>query len=279
MSMPPIKPGCRNFNITLKVPDGDVETVDKFIADHQAFMRETHKGPAEPFCLMYAVTKTAELKDSNDPSQGTTGSMLYAITETYQALEGCQAHMAAGQGYGKKEGEPHGVLFGTFLDLVGKYATSTVMMAEVVHTMADPLLGAMAEVKPGCHAFNISMKVPEGEAAAVDAFLSSHKTFMDETHPVSGDKEPMVLFYTTTKTAELKDSNDPSQGTTGSTLYAITEIYRGLDGCQAHMAAGQGYGKKEGEPYGALFSTFLDLVGKYATATVMMAPVVAAMHD
>ena len=123
--------------ITLKVPDGETEYVDKFFDEHQAFMRETHNGPAEPNAIMYIITKTPDLKDSNDPSAGTTGNTLYAVTETYAGLEGCQAHMAAGQGYGKKEGEPHGALFATFLEVVGKYALATVMMAPVVKAMHD----------------------------------------------------------------------------------------------------------------------------------------------
>ena len=76
MTMPPTKPGCHNFNLTFKVPDGETAVVDKFFADHQTFMRETHKGPEEPFALMYIVTKMQEPKDPNDPSQGTTGNTL-----------------------------------------------------------------------------------------------------------------------------------------------------------------------------------------------------------
>ena len=279
MAARPTKPGCRNFNLTFKVPDAETGVVDKFMADHQEFMRKTHNGPEEPFCLMYIVSKTPEPKDPNDPSAGTTGNTLYAITETYEAMAGCEAHMAAGQGYGKKEGEPYGALFATFLEVVGKYATCTSMMSEVVHTMSDPLPGALAAVKPGCHAFNISWKVPDAEVSVLDGFLASHKVFMDETHPVSGDKEPKVLFYTITKAPEPKDPNDPSAGTTGNTIFTLTEIYEGMAGCEAHMAAGQGYGKKEGEPYGALFATFLEVVGKYAVGVVMMAPVICAMHD
>ena len=149
--------------------------------------------------------------------------------------------------------------------------------------MHDPLHGAMDAVKPdgNCRAFNLSFKVPDEMSSEVDDFFKNHKTFMDETHPVDfGDDEPMVLFYTVTKTPELKDGNDPSKGTTGNTLYALTEIYRGLDGCEAHMTAGKNY-QKDGkeEDHGPLFAKFLDVVEKYATATVMMAPVIAAMHD
>jgi len=278
-TMPPIKPGCHNFNLTLRVPEGEeTEYVDKFFEDHQAFMRSTHGNPSkEPFCLMYIVTKTPESKEDGS----TTGNNLYALTETYQGTEGCDAHMSAGKNYQKKEGEDHGALFGTFLDIVSKYAIASVMAAEVVRTMSDPLLGAMDAVKAGCRAFNLSFKVPDEETSEVDAFFEAHKAFMDETHPVDFcDEEPMVLFYTVTKTPELADpAGDPSKGTTGNTLYALTEIYRGLEGCEAHMAAGKNYQKKEDEDHGALFGTFLSVVEKYASATSMMAPVIAAMHD
>lgn len=273
-TMPPIKAGCHNFNLTFKVPAGETDYVDKFFADHEAFMRATHAGPEEPFAQMYIVTKQAEQKDG-----AATGDTVYAVTETYQAIKGCHAHMAAGQGFNKKDGEPHGDLFARFLDVVGKYSTSAVMMAEVVHTMSNPLVGAMDAVKPGCHAFNICLKVPDSETSVVDKFFADHKGFMEESHLTSGEKEPCVLFYTIAKTAELKDSKDPSAGSTGNVLYALTEIYRGLEGCEAHMAAGKAYKQKEGEPHGALFATFLEVVEKYSTATIMMAPVVAAMHD
>ena len=43
-------------------------------------------------------------------------------------------------------------------------------------------------------------------------------------------QEPMVLFYTITKMAEPKDPNDPAAGTTGNTIFTLTEIYRGMEG-------------------------------------------------
>ena len=149
--MPPIKPGCRNFNLTLRVPDGETGYVDKFFEGHQAFMRATHGPSEEPFCLMYIVTKSPELKDGNDPSKGTTGNVLYALTETYQGVEGCDAHMASGRAWGKSEEngeEEHGPLFGVFLDIVSKYAIASVMAAEVrsdslTHSIQDIFRSAL----------------------------------------------------------------------------------------------------------------------------------------
>ena len=32
--------------------------------------------------------------------------------------------------------------------------------------------------------------MPDAEVSVLDDFLATHKTFMDESHPTSGDKEP-----------------------------------------------------------------------------------------
>jgi hypothetical protein len=277
-----------------------VKQVDKFFADHKAFMDKTHptSGDAEPRPLMYIVTKAPEPKDPNNPKAGSTGNTLYSLTETYRGMDGCTAHMAAGQA--------DGPLFSKFLEIVSKYASFQSMMAEVVHTMDDPLSSALADVKRGCRAFNLGFKVPDADVECVDEFFANHKAFMEEAHHTSGNAEPRILFYTVTKTPEPKDSNNPAAGSTGNTLYALTEIYRGMKDCEAHMAAGQatftsyrtwppparaehaedGGGPRHQEKTWKmstsrgnveLFPTFLDIVDKYAVHQSMMVDVVHTM--
>ena len=38
----------------------------------------------------------------------------------------------------------------------------------------------------------------------------------------------------------MKNPLDPSEGTTGHTMMALTEVYRGLEGSQAHMESSAG---------------------------------------
>jgi hypothetical protein len=265
-----LEPGCRNFNVGLRVPAADVEHVDKFFADHKAFMDRTHKasGDAEPRPLMYAVTK----------AQTTTGNTLYSVTQTYRGMDGAKAHMAAGQA--------DGPLNMRFLDVFSKFGTFHSVAAEVVHTMSDPLASAFSNVKPGCRSFNLGFAVPDADVADVDVFFANHKAFMDETHFTTGSTEPKVLFYTVTKTPELKDPSNLSSGSTGKTLYSLTEIYRNMKSCEAHMAVGQAAftqyttwppppserGRVElGTP------TFLEMVDKFAVHRSMMAEVVHTM--
>jgi hypothetical protein len=314
-----LSPGCFDINIGFKVPDADVAHVDKFFADHKAFMAKTHptSSDAELQPLMYMVTKAPEPKAevpfqasgptgqkmyseyakpymTVDPAValsatkrvgtagGSSGNTLYSLTATFSGVEACKATMAASTAEG---------LTGVLSGLVGKYGTFQSMMAEVVHTMKDPLPSALANVKPGCFAFNRGLKVPNADVAKVDALLAEYTVFMEESHFASGNVEPVVLFYTVSKSAEPKDPSDPAAGSTGNTLYALTEIYRGMKGCEAHMAAGQaGFTtykswppppQEEGTAGRARIElctpTFLEVFDKYSCHKSIMAKVVHTM--
>ena len=234
-----------NFDLGFKVPAADVPTVEKFFADHMAFMKSTHTGPAEPKPLSYMVTKI--------PADDGT---VYAMSETYSGMEGCSKHMEVAKATGD--------ILPRFMDTVKKYATGVSLMAPVTASMASE-----TPVTVGCKAINFVYKVPDEEAAGVDAFFAEHKTFMAETHKTSGDTEPVILYYTATKAAELKDSDDPSKGTTGFQLYALCEVYKGMAGCEAHIAAGKA--KPE------FFAKFEEIVGKYAISSAMMGEVICSM--
>lgn len=118
-----------NFDIGFKVADDKTVDVDKFFADHMAFMKATHAGPVEPKAISYMVTKTAEPKDPNDPAAGTTGNTIYFMSESYGSMEACQAHFA-------KAAET-GDILPRFQKTVKDFAVAVSMMVRVA---AEPTL-------------------------------------------------------------------------------------------------------------------------------------------
>ena len=68
------------FNFMLRVPDVQVGEVEKVLASHEAWMRETHRGPSEPNPLINTITKAREFNNSLDPSDGTSSFTLIALT-------------------------------------------------------------------------------------------------------------------------------------------------------------------------------------------------------
>ena len=77
----------------LRVSDAQVGEVEKVLASHEAWMRETYRGPSEPNLLIYAITKASEFNNPLVPSEGTSGFSPIALTEIYNGKDGCQAHM------------------------------------------------------------------------------------------------------------------------------------------------------------------------------------------
>lgn len=268
----PIQPGCYNFNIILSVPPRETDFVDSFFASHEKFMKATHNtsadGSAEPHALAYFITKAPEPVEqidgsgATDPSKPTTGNTLYALHETYRSPDGCGAHMAAGQADEK--------LFATFLEIVGKYATSMIMAAPVVQTVSDPLMESLALVTKGCNASHLHFHVAAEDEATADAFFAKHKRFMDETHGFGGKgPDPSVLMYTLTKMAEPVDGNDPSKGTTGNFLYALVDVYKTMEGRLAHRQAWRDWKAARGEPLGE----FKALIRSSCKSQVIMADI------
>ena len=125
------------------------------------------------------------------------------------------------------------------------------------------------EINKNCHAYHLAFRVPDGESSRLDEFFEAHEKFMHETHFADGDDEPRVLVYTITKYPELKNPLNPDEGTTGHTLFGLHEVYRGPEGCAAHMAAGQA---RE-----ALFAEFVDIVQTYMVSGLLAAPVIRHM--
>ena len=87
--------GQKTFNFALCVSNENSEAVEKAIASHADWMRETHSLEAggKIHLADYYVAKADELNNVADPSQGTTGNILYSINETYILPEGIVQHM------------------------------------------------------------------------------------------------------------------------------------------------------------------------------------------
>ncbi|MAJ29315.1 hypothetical protein CBD41_07850 [bacterium TMED181] len=125
-------------------------------------------------------------------------------------------------------------------------------------------------VRNGCYGFHLTFRVPNDEVSRVDEFFETHQSFMRETHHLDGDIEPVVLTYAVMRGPEMNDPLNPESGETGHTLFGITEIYRGSEGCQAHMALGQ---SRE-----AMFSDLMGLTQDYMVGGLLGARVEYSMQ-
>eukprot|EP00658_Telonema_sp_P-2_P058892 TRINITY_DN474_c0_g1_i1.p1 TRINITY_DN474_c0_g1~~TRINITY_DN474_c0_g1_i1.p1 ORF type:complete len:289 (+),score=93.05 TRINITY_DN474_c0_g1_i1:185-1051(+) len=258
----PLEPGCVNFDIALRVPDGETGPVDAFFAEHEQFMRKTHNtkpdGSQEPHTLAYFVTK---VKEPVPEGEGTTGNTLYALTETYRTVKGCEAHM--------EEGQKSTEMFAHFQEVVSKYAVSMMMMAPVVHTHDNKMLHSQELIKQGCKAFTLHFTCPDSEQETVDKFFADHNGFMKKTHRAETGDEPCALYYAVTKKPEQTDPLDPAKGLTGHQQYCLTEVYKGQEGCDAHF--------KEGMAAEDMFKEFQRVCKEHTKLHIMFADVVHTM--
>ena len=87
--------GQKTFNFALCVSSEDAEKVEKAIAEHADWMRGTHSLEAGGgiHLVDYYVARADEQNNIADPSQGTTGNILYSINETYVLPKGIDQHM------------------------------------------------------------------------------------------------------------------------------------------------------------------------------------------
>jgi hypothetical protein len=87
--------GQKTFNFALCVSSEDAEKVEKVIAEHADWMRKSHSLEAGGgiHLVDYYVARADEQNNMTDPSQGTTGNILYSINETYILPEGIDQHM------------------------------------------------------------------------------------------------------------------------------------------------------------------------------------------
>ena len=111
------------------VPADKAGEVEEVLAIHADRMRVTHSLEADGSVHLvdYRVTKSEELKNPLDPSEGTTGNILYSINETYVEKYGLYQHMQKGMQW-----EHFQKIAGTFL---GYGKAFVVMGGTVIHSM------------------------------------------------------------------------------------------------------------------------------------------------
>jgi len=126
------------------------------------------------------------------------------------------------------------------------------------------------KISKGCIGFHVGFVVPNNDTSRMESFLETHEKFMNETHHVDGNVEPIVLCYAVLKSPELNNPLDPTSGETGNTLYGITEIYNGPEGAAAHMNLGQ---KRE-----SMFSELVALTNEYCVCGILGAPIIKTME-
>lgn len=111
--------------------------------------------------------------------------------------------------------------------------------------------------------FNVSAEnVGEG-----DRIFKSHAAWLAETHHRTGEKA--LLVYDLSKAPEMKDPMDPNSGTTGKTLFIISEVYAGPEGLNDHW-------KQAGENWKD-FDALKAWMGKGSFTLVNGAPIVHSL--
>ena len=74
--------------------------------------------------------------------------------------------------------------------------------------------------------FGFTMRVPSSDEAKIDDLISSHATWMSETHSLNPEEGKLhTLEYYVSKATELNDMMDPSKGSTGNIIYTVSEVH------------------------------------------------------
>ena len=118
--------GNTTFGFTMRVPESDASTVDDLIHSHAKWMSETHSREPENGKLQtleYFVSKATELNDMMDPSKGSTGNIIYNISEVHIDDEHFGKHVELGQSWGR---------IGEFFGLFEKYSPLVTMGGRVI---------------------------------------------------------------------------------------------------------------------------------------------------
>ena len=119
------KIGNTTFGFTMRVPDSDEKAVDDLLSAHANWMSETHsleQVDGKLHTLEYFVSKASEFNDMMDPSKGTTGNIIYNISEVHLDDEHFGKHVELGQGWSR---------IGEFFELFEKYAPLVTMGGEL----------------------------------------------------------------------------------------------------------------------------------------------------
>jgi hypothetical protein len=122
--------------------------------------------------------------------------------------------------------------------------------------------------KNGQTTVNIGLIVPIDKADEVEGLLATHAAWMRETHSLEDDGRVHLVDYHWAKSEELNNPIDPSQGTSGNILYALTEVYVEKDGPDQNMAAAMQW-----ESFQAVAGTILE----YGKVMVMGGTIIHSM--
>ena len=117
--------GNTTFGFTMRVPASDETGIDDLIASHASWMSETHSlNPEEGklHTLEYYVSKATELNDMMDPSKGSTGNIIYTVSEVHIDDEHFGKHVELGQSWSR---------IGEFFELFEKYSPLVTMAGRV----------------------------------------------------------------------------------------------------------------------------------------------------
>ena len=126
--------GHRTFNFSFVVSADNEKDWDEAFESHGSWMRATHclNAKADPAYGMlgtlvdYYISKASEMKNPLDPSEGTTGNLIYTLNEVYTRPEGTEAHM---------EAVPSWKSFESFLELIASSKATMIMHGEVIQSM------------------------------------------------------------------------------------------------------------------------------------------------
>ena len=120
------KNGNATFSFTMRVPESEAAGVDDLIYSHAKWMSETHSLEPENGKLQtleYFVSKATELNDMMDPSKGSTGNVIYNVSEVHLDDEHFGKHVELGQSWDR---------IGEFFGLFEKYSPLVTMGGRVI---------------------------------------------------------------------------------------------------------------------------------------------------
>ena len=122
--------------------------------------------------------------------------------------------------------------------------------------------------KNGQTTFNFGLIVPADKAEEVEVLLATHAVWMRKTHSLEADGRVHLVDFHWSRSEELNNPIDPSQGTSGNILYALTEVYVEKNGPDQHMAAAMQW-----ESFQAVAGTILE----YGKVMVMAGTIIHSM--
>ncbi|QDZ20486.1 hypothetical protein HOP50_04g30040 [Chloropicon primus] len=132
-----IKNGSPCIHMSWVVPEEKEAELDAFWKSHEAWMRKTHTigcvfdDETKPRLLHYYIAKGKQMTDPMDPTKGTTGNVVYQMSETYVADEDIQRHMKVAS-----EWEPF--KSGTMAKYIQEYGNHTTLGTDKIFCgMAD----------------------------------------------------------------------------------------------------------------------------------------------